>query len=125
MLRPAREPGRHVGNLAVACAECNMVKRARLGEREVAKHRELLALYPDGYCTILRARSGIAEGSSTVVFDLYWESCWSCNRPQPNPARCEDCRDLGRWYGSSTGSTTRCASRCRRRGARVHRPPLA
>ena len=83
-------PGDTWANVALACAECNYDKLAKFGEREVAKHLELLDKFPAGYCTILRLQSGIAERPQ---FWLDWSSCWTCNRSRPAFDKCWDCRE--------------------------------
>jgi len=86
----AGNPGDTWANVALACADCNYEKLSKFGEREVAKHLELLEKYPPGYCTILRVQSGIAEPPE---FDMDWGVCWTCNREKPAPDKCPDCRE--------------------------------
>jgi 5-methylcytosine-specific restriction endonuclease McrA len=86
-----RHPGDSWTNLAVSCFDCNMDKGARWGDREVAKHRELAALYPDGFCISLRLASEIGDHEHVPMIYVEWDSCLRCKRMTPNLTNCPDC----------------------------------
>jgi hypothetical protein len=108
-----RHPGDSWTNLAVSCLDCNMDKGAGCGDREIAKHRELAALYPEGFCIGLRVASGIGDHDYVPIIHVDWDSCLSCNRDTPNPTRCPDCAsrqvyvevDLSNMTGPSESKT--------------------